>query len=104
MLVIAMLVIVMLVIAMLCLPRFENSNVVCMKRCMFGMQAGNGTGSVKPFPFRAASPRGFCVCVYVSLPAISGDAVILLLWHAGVGQTQWGNQTYSGPAQGLLMD
>jgi len=25
--------------------------------------------------------------MYVSLPAISGDAVILLLWHVGVRQT-----------------
>ena len=81
MLVVAMLLRTMLLRAMLLTAMlwFENSNVVCMKRCMFVMWTGNGTGSVKSFPFRAASTHGFCVYMYVSPPAISGDAVILLL-------------------------
>ena len=51
--------------------------------CLFVMLAGNGSGSIKPFPCRAA--YGSCVCMCVSRPAMSGDAEILLLWHAGGG-------------------
>ena len=39
------------------------------------------------------------MCMYVFLPAISGDAVILLLQHAGVGQTT----LFWGPCNGVVI-
>ena len=76
-LLIAMLVVVMLLIAMLLTAMlwFENSDVVkdvcSLCRQVMGQDWSN--------PFRAALPHGFCVCMYVSFPTISGDAVIPLI-------------------------